>query len=60
MMEIFQKTTTRYEIHQAVGLLGKEDNVGLPNNKPLAFSRLYNLEKKFGKDQDMKKFTPKQ
>ena len=53
-MEIFQKTTTKYENRYAVGLLSNEDNVALPNNKPLALSRLYNLEKKFGKDQKLK------
>ena len=52
-MEILQKTTTKYEYHYAVGLLWKEDVV-LPNNKPLAVSRLDNLEKKFGKDQKIK------
>ena len=54
VMEILQKTTTKYKNHYAVGLLWKEDNVVLPNNKPLAVSRLYNLEKKFGKDQKIK------
>ena len=53
-MEILQKTTTKYENHYAVGLLSNEDNVALPNNKPLALSRLCNLEKKFGKDQKIK------
>ena len=32
----------------------REDNTALPNNKPLALSRLYNLEKKFGKYQNIK------
>ena len=49
-MEILQKATTKQENHYAVGLLCKEGNVTLPNNKPLAISKLYNLEKKFGKD----------
>ena len=53
-MEILQKTTTKYENHYTVGLLWKEGNVVLPNNKPLALSRLYNLENKFGKDQKTK------
>ena len=53
-MEILQKTTTKYGNHYAVGLLCKEDNVTLPNNKPLAISKLYNLEKKFGKEQKIK------
>ena len=53
-MEILQKTTTKYENHYAVGLLWKKDNVVLPNNKPLALSRLYNLEKKIGKDKKIK------
>ena len=53
-MEIFQKTTTKYKNRYAVGLLWKEDYVVLPNIKPLAVSRLYNLEKKFGKNQNKK------
>ena len=53
-MEILQKTTTKYENHYAVGLLRKKDNVVLLNNKPLALSRLYNLEKKIGKDKKIK------
>ena len=58
-MEILQKTTTKYENHYAVGLLSNEDNVALPNNKPLALSRLCNLEKKFGKDQKIKQMYTK-
>ena len=53
-MEILQKTITKYENHYAVGLLWREDNIALPNNKPLVLSRLYNLGKKFGKDQNIK------
>ena len=53
-MEILQTTITKYENHYAVGLLWREDNIALPNNKPLALSRLYNLEKKFSKDQHIK------
>ena len=53
-MEILQKTTTKYKNHYTVGLLWREDNVVVQNNKPLALSRLYNLEKKFGKDQNIK------
>ena len=36
VIEILQKGTTKYKNHFAVGLLEKEDNVALPNNKPLA------------------------
>ena len=53
-MKILPKTTTKYENHYAVGLLWREDNVILPNNKLLALSRLYNLINKFGKDQNIK------
>ena len=53
-MKILPKTTTKYENHYAVGLLWREDNVVLPNNKLLALSMLYNLINKFGKDQNIK------
>ena len=53
-MEILQKTATKYENHYAVGILWTEDDVVLPNNKSLALSRLYSLEKKLGKDQNIK------
>ena len=36
VIEILQKGTTKYKNHFAVGLLSKEGNVALPNNKPLA------------------------
>ena len=53
-MEILQKTATRYENHYAFCILWKEDDVVLLNNKSLALPRLYNLEKKLGKDQNIK------
>ena len=49
VMEILEKTTTKFENRYVVGLLWKEDNVLLPNNKPLALSRLYSLEKNLKK-----------
>ena len=42
----------RKSLH-SVGLLGKKVNVLLLNNKPLALSKLHNLEKKLGKDQNI-------
>ena len=36
VIKILQKGTTKYKNHFAVSLLEKEDNVALPNNKPLA------------------------
>ena len=50
-MDILQKAITNYENHYAAGLLWKEGKVLLLNKKPLALSRLYNLENKFGKNQ---------
>ena len=35
-MEMLQKTVTKYKNHYIVGLLWREDNVVLQNNKPLA------------------------
>ena len=53
-VEILQKTTTKHENHYVTGLLWKDNNIILPNNKALALSRLYNLEKKLSKDSNLK------
>ena len=48
-VEILKQTTFKSGNHYITGLLWKESNSILPNNKSLALSRLYNLERKLAK-----------
>ena len=48
-VETLKETTFRSGNHYITGLLWKESNSILPNNKSLALSRLYNLESKLAK-----------
>ena len=48
-VEVLKETTFKSGNNYFTGLLWKESNSILPNNKSLALSRLYNLEKKTGK-----------
>ena len=48
-IEILKQTTFKSGNHYITGLLWKESNSILPNNKSLALSRLYNLERKLAK-----------
>ena len=45
-VEILKETTFKSGNHYITGLLQKEINSILPNNKSLALSRLYSLERK--------------
>ena len=49
-VEVLKETTFKSGNNYFTGLLWKESNSILPNNKSLALSRLYNLEKKLVKD----------
>ena len=48
-VEILKETTFKSGNHYITDLLWKESNSILPNNKSLALSRLYNLERKLAK-----------
>ena len=48
-VEILKETTLKSGNHYTSGLLWKESNSILPNNKSLPLSRLYNLERKLAK-----------
>ena len=48
-VEILKETTFKSGNHYVTGLLWKESNSILPNNKSLALSCLYNLERKLAK-----------
>ena len=53
-VDILAKTTKKENNRYSVGLLWKEDTVTLPNNRSLAISRMISLEKKFGRQPDLK------
>ncbi|KAK3724598.1 hypothetical protein QZH41_001749 [Actinostola sp. cb2023] len=54
-MEILERTTTKVNGHYAIGLLWKEDNTVLPNNRNSAVSRLHATERKLKKQPDLAK-----
>ena len=52
-VKILKETTFKSGNHYITGLLWKESNSILPNNKSSALSRLYNLERKLAKHPQM-------
>ena len=54
-LSILNSTTEKKNNQYSVGLLWKTEQPLLVNNRPLAVSRLYSLEKKFQKEPDFKK-----
>ena len=53
-MKILQTTTSKIQNRYSIGLLWKEQLLGLPNNRCLAISRTLSLEKKFEKPPSLK------
>ena len=53
-MKILQTTTSKVQNRYSIGLLWKEQLLGLPNNRCLAISRTLSLEKKFEKPPSLK------
>ena len=51
----FETTTHISNNHYAIGLLWKDNNVTLSNNRPLALSRFLSLENKLNKKPELKK-----
>jgi hypothetical protein len=61
-LQIMEETTRRVGESRETGLLWKEDDVNLPNSKPIAERRLHLMERKMDKDPDfvapyLKKFV---
>ncbi|KAL9977579.1 hypothetical protein ACROYT_G014998 [Oculina patagonica] len=53
--DILRETTKLVDGHYETGLLWKEDNPQLPNNKAIAESRLSSLQRKFQRDPELEK-----
>ena len=53
-LKMLESTTSKENCQYKVGLLWKDDNPKLPNNRSLALSRLYSLENKLKKNPDLK------
>ena len=53
-MKILQTITSKVQNRYSIGLLWKEQLLGLPNNRCLAISRTLSLEKKFEKPPSLK------
>ena len=49
-LEILEQTTTKKQGKYEVGILWKDDNPSLPNNRALAIARMINMERKFKQD----------
>ena len=46
-LEILEPTTTKKQGKYEVGILWKDDNPSLPNNRALAIPKMINIERKF-------------
>ena len=49
-LEILEQTTTKNQRKYEVGILWKDDNPSLPNNRALSIARMINIERKFKQD----------
>ena len=49
-LEILEQTKTKKQGKYEVGILWKDDNPSLPNNRALAIARMINMEQKFKQD----------
>ena len=52
-LEIIHKTVKKVDGHYSIGLLWKDDDPKLPNNREMALKRLLNLKRKFLNDSNL-------